>query len=69
MFAELLRNLMEIYVDEMLVKSLQAEDHIRYLDQAFQVLSKYQMWLNPTKYVFGVASEKFLGFMVHNRGI
>ena len=53
----------------MLVKSLQAEDHIRHLDQAFHILSKYQMQLNPIKCAFGVVSQKFLEFMVHNRGI
>ena len=35
----------------------------------FDILRKYQMKLNPLKYAFGVGSEKFLGFMVNQRGI
>ncbi|KAL5574831.1 hypothetical protein UlMin_016530 [Ulmus minor] len=38
MFAKLLGRSMEVYVDDMLVKSLQAEQHIQYLDEAFQTL-------------------------------
>ena len=56
-------------MDNILVKSLHAEQHIQHLEKTFQVLNKYKMLLNPTKYVFRVASGKFLGFMVHNRGI
>ena len=35
----------------------------------FTTLKQYQMKLNPSKCVFGVASGKFLGFMVSQRGI
>ena len=55
---------MEVYVDDMLVKSVEAEEHIKDLQEAFGTLRKYQMKLNPTKCAFGVASGKFLGFMV-----
>ena len=60
---------MEVYVDGMLVKSKLTRDHIQDLDQMFKVLCKYQMKLNPLKCAFGVASRKFLGFMVNQRGI
>ena len=69
MFAKLLGKSMEVYVDDMLVKSLRAEQHIQHLDEAFQTLGRYKMKLNPAKCAFGVASGKFLGFMVHQRGI
>ncbi|KAL5540819.1 hypothetical protein UlMin_043789 [Ulmus minor] len=69
MFAKLLGRSMEVYVDDMLVKSLQAEQHIQHLDETFQTLGRYKMKLNPAKCAFGVASGKFLGFMVHQRGI
>ena len=68
-FAKLLGKSMEVYVDDILVKSLQAEQHIQHLEHTFQVLNKYKMWLNPTKCAFRVASRKFLGFVAHNRGI
>ena len=60
---------MEVYVDDMLVKSKKAEDHIKHLGEMFEILRKYQMKLNPRKCVFSVASGKFLGFMVSQRGI
>ena len=60
---------MEVYVDDMLVKSKKAEDHIKHLGEMFEILRKYQMKLNPQKCAFGVGSGKFLGFMVNQRGI
>ncbi|XP_022891957.1 uncharacterized protein LOC111406817 [Olea europaea var. sylvestris] len=47
---------MEVYVDDMLVKSLEAEDHITHLNSTFQILRRYRMRLNPLKCSFGVAS-------------
>ena len=69
MFADYLGNTMEVYIDDMIVKSLLAEQHLDHLRQAFEVLQKYNMKLNPTKCSFGVASGKFLGYMVTQRGI
>ena len=60
---------MEVYIDDMLVKSTTAELHIAHLSEAFQILRKYNMKLNPAKYAFGVSAEKFLGFKVNHRGI
>ena len=60
---------MEVYIDDMLVKSKKAEDHIKHLDEMFKILRKYQMKLNPQKCAFGVGSRKFMGFMVNQRGI
>ena len=60
---------MEVYIDDMLVKSLSVEQHLDHLCQAFEILRKYNMKLNPTKCSFGVSSGKFLGYMVTQRGI
>ncbi|XP_022894074.1 uncharacterized protein LOC111408560 [Olea europaea var. sylvestris] len=60
---------MEVYVNDMLVKSLEAEDHIKHLNSTFQILRRYRMRLNPHKCAFGVASGKFLGYTVNQRGI
>ena len=69
MFKDLIRKTMEVYIDDMLVKSRMAEDHVEHLGQMFEILRKYQMKLNPLKCAFGVDSRKFLGFMVNQRGI
>ena len=57
---------MEVYINDMLVKSVKAKLHITHLAQ---VLKSYNMKLNPAKCVFGVSVGKFLGFIVKSRGI
>ena len=69
MFADYLADTMEVYIDDMLVKLLQANQHLDHLRQAFKVLQKYNMNLNPTKCSFGIASIMFHGFTVTKRGI
>ena len=69
MFSKQISRNMEVYVDEMLVKSKEELEHLDDLKEMFITLKQYQMRLNPTKCVFGVASGKFLGFMVSQRGI
>ncbi|KAI0488406.1 hypothetical protein KFK09_028237 [Dendrobium nobile] len=68
-FKTLIRRNMEMYVDDMLVKSLKKSQHISDLEQCFHLLRYYNIRLNPTKCAFGVTSEKILGFMVTHRGI
>ena len=53
----------------MLVKSLDEGKHLDDLQETFNTLRQYSMKLNPSKCAFGVASGKFLGFMVLYRGI
>ncbi|CAL2239171.1 unnamed protein product [Prunus armeniaca] len=60
---------MEVYVDDMLVKSRTAGDHLENLALMFGILKDYRMRLNPAKCAFGVSSGKFLGFMISQRGI
>ena len=69
MFRPLLSSIMEVYTDDMLVKSKQSPDHATHLQQAFDLLREYGMKLNPLKYAFGVIASRFLGFMVMQRGI
>ena len=63
--SDLIGRTMEIYVDDMLVKSLKKDDHVSNLLEMFTLLHKYNMKLNPAKYAFGLGSEKFMGFMVN----
>ncbi|GKV15261.1 hypothetical protein SLEP1_g26057 [Rubroshorea leprosula] len=66
--AQIGRNL-EVYVDDIMVKSAKAGDHLTDLKETFNNLRKNRMRLNPAKCIFGVESGKFLGFMVSRRGI
>ena len=65
MFAQQIGRNVQVYVDDMLVKSRREED----LRETFIALRSYNMKLNPGKCVFGVTVGKFLGFMVSQRGI
>ncbi|XP_013607692.1 PREDICTED: uncharacterized protein LOC106314357 [Brassica oleracea var. oleracea] len=69
MFADKLGITMEVYIDDMLVKSLHAADHLCHLQDCFKTLNKYGMKLNPAKCTFGVSSGEFLGYIVTQRGI
>ena len=69
MFRSLLGSIMEVYIDDMLVKSKQRPNHAAHLQQTFDLLIKYGMKLNPLKCSFGVSAGRFLGFMVTQRGI
>ncbi|KAL0439901.1 UNVERIFIED_CONTAM: Pro-Pol polyprotein [Sesamum latifolium] len=59
----------EVYIDDMLVKSKKAEEHVKDLEETFSVLKKYKLKLNPVKCAFGIQGGRFLGFMVTQRGI
>ncbi|KAM2622310.1 hypothetical protein TB2_026945 [Malus domestica] len=69
MFAEQIGKSMEVYVDDMLVKSKHANQHITNLSETFTILKRYRIRLNLNKCAFGVGSDKFLGFMISQRGI
>ena len=69
MFCPQIGRNIEVYVDDMLVKSLDEEKHLDDLKETFGTLRQHQMKLNPRKCAFGVSSGKFLGFMVSQKGI
>lgn len=69
MFIKQIGRNVEVYVDDMLVKSLEIQNHLSDLAKTFRTLRQYKMKLNPTKCAFGVSSGKFFGFMVSQRGI
>ena len=68
MFAHQIRRNVQVYMDEMLVKSIR-EDHLNDLQETSDTLRFYNMKLNPSKYAFGLTVGKFFRFMVSQRGI
>ncbi|KAK4403212.1 Retrovirus-related Pol polyprotein from transposon [Sesamum angolense] len=68
-FRPQIRRNVEVYVDDMLVKSKETKDHITDLEETFSALRYYRLKLNPGTCAFGVQGERFLGFMVTQRGI
>ena len=63
------RKNIEIYIDEMVVKSKLESDHIDDLENIFEILKRHNLWLNTSKCSFGVELGKFLGYMVTHCGI
>lgn len=63
-FKERIKRNIEVYVDEMLVKSQAAEDHIANHEETFSMLRCFQRKLNLNKCILGVTSSTFLDFMV-----
>ena len=68
-FAELIGSLMEVYIDDMLVKTEEEGSLLSDLEVVFGRLQQHSMRLKPYKYAFTVAARKFLGFMLTHRGI
>ena len=68
-FKDLIGRTIKMYFDDMLVKSVLRTDHLQHLGEAFNLLRKYKVKLNPEKCTFRVAFQKFLGYLVTQRGI
>ncbi|KAA3473760.1 RNA-directed DNA polymerase (Reverse transcriptase), Ribonuclease H-like protein [Gossypium australe] len=69
LFHDMMHKEIEVYVDDMIAKSLTEKEHIEILKKLFLRLRKFQMKLNPAKCTFGARSGKLLGFVVSERGI
>ena len=69
MFEPQLGKSIEVYIDDMVVKSKVVSEHMRDLEVIFDILRKHKLCLNASKCSFGVGSGKFLGYMVTHRGI
>ena len=68
-FAKQFGRNMEAYIDDIMVKSMSMAQHVVDLQETFATLYEHNMWLNPTKCTFEVTSDKFLNFIISQRGI
>jgi hypothetical protein len=68
-FHDLLRVLMEVYIDDVVVKSVGFEEHMTDLKLSLERMKKYGLRMNPLKCAFKVTSGRFLGFVVHEHSI
>ena len=69
MFKPQLGRSIEVYVDDMVVKSKVVSEHVGDLTSIFEILRKHKLRLNASKCLFRVVLGKFLGYMVTHRGI
>jgi hypothetical protein len=68
-FHDLLGVLMEVYIDDVVVKSVGYKEHMSDLKLSLERMKKYGVCMNPLKCAFGVTSGRFLGFVVHEHSI
>ena len=69
MFEPQLGKNIEVYIDDMVMKSNKVPNHVEDLRNIFETLREHKLRLNASKCSFGVGSGKFLGYMMTHRGI
>ena len=68
-FHDMMHQELEDYIDDIVVKSRRREEHFNVLRKVFERCRAFKLRMNPLKCTFGVFSGKFLGFLVHCKGI
>jgi hypothetical protein len=68
-YHDLIGELVEIYIDDVVVKSTSIGGHLGDLRHVFEQTRRFGLKMNPKKCTFGVSAGQFLGFLVHERGI
>jgi hypothetical protein len=61
--------MLEVYIDDVVVKSDSMDGHLADLRLALERMRQYGLKMNPLKYVFSVSAGKFLGFIIYEHGI
>ena len=69
MFRDKIGHTVEVYIDDMVVKSKREIQHVDDLKEVFKVLRRHKLRLNADKCSFAVGAGKFLGYLITNRGI
>ncbi|KAM1581880.1 hypothetical protein ACFX10_029679 [Malus domestica] len=68
-FHHLIGTIVEVYIDDVVIKSECRQTYLDDLRQAFLRMCHHNLKMNPAKGAFGVSAGNFLGFLVHHRGI
>ena len=68
-FGDMLHKQVEDYVDDLVIKAKNLVENLLHLRQVFERCREYNLRMKPSKCAFGVSSRRFLGFLVHQRGI
>jgi hypothetical protein len=69
MFHDFIEDFMQVYIDDIVVKSSSEDKHLDHLRRSFERMRQYGLKMNPLKCAFGVCASDFLGFVVHKKGI
>jgi hypothetical protein len=65
----LLGTIVEVYIDDIVLKSAGLNSHLANLHLAFEKMCQYGLKMNRLKCAFGVSAGKLLGFIIHEHGI
>jgi hypothetical protein len=66
-FHNLIGKLVEIYIDDVVVKSASVEGHLEDLQQVLERTRRFGLRMNPKKCAFGISADQFLGFWFMKR--
>ena len=66
MFRDKIGSIVEVYIDDMVVKSQENQRHVKDLEETFEIHRQHKLCLNADKCAFGVGARKFLGYMITN---
>ena len=69
MFYDFIHKIVEVYVDDILIKSKNKEDHIKDVKTTFERMKQYKLRIKPQKCVFEISSRKLLGHIISRRGV
>jgi len=69
MFHDFIKDFMQVYIDDIVVKSSSEDKHLDHLRKSFERMRQYGLKMNPLKCAFGVCAGDFLGFVVHKKRI
>jgi hypothetical protein len=64
-FHDLLGVIMEVYIDDIVLKLAKFDDNMADLHIAFERMKKYGLKMNPLTCAFGMSAGRFMGFVVH----
>ena len=68
-FHDLIGVILEVYIDDIVIKSAGLDHHLADLRLALERMRRYGLKMNPLKCAFSVLAGKFLGFIIHEKGI
>src|ERR1044072_9480283 len=69
MFHDFIEEFMQVYIDDIVIKSNNKSTHLQHLRTSFERMRKYRLKMNPLKCAFCVQARDFLGFVVHKKCI
>jgi len=69
MFHDFIEDFMQVYIDDIIIKSSSEDKHLDHLRRSFERMRQYGLKMNSLKCAFGVCASDFLGFVVHKKGI